>query len=185
MGDICLALDIATRVGFAFDGPTAGMPTIGSWEAPRAERDESGGYSYGGPLAAYNRFLRWRLDEIKPAVLVFEAPLPVVVLNTKARQFQTTSHTIRLLIGFVAITECAAFEAGIDCFEKDPQSVKHYAIGNRAATKEAMMARCRQLNWPVKNDDEADASLLWAMAKSLIDPKFNLVPGPLFAKEGR
>jgi len=185
MAEVVLALDIAGRTGWAHTGATAGVPKIGSWDGPTPDKAEDGSYVYGACFASFNRFVRWKLAEIKPTIFVFEAPIPTVGPGTKASQFQTTSHTIRYLSGLIAHAECAAFDAGVDSYEKSPQAIKHYFVGDRGAKKEQMMARCRQLRWPIKNDDEADAAALWAMASSIVDPKFSLASGPLFAGAAR
>jgi hypothetical protein len=56
---------------------------------------------------------------------------------------------------------------------------KHFA-GTGRADKSAMIARCRQLGWPARNDHEADAAAVWSHIKALVDPKFSLTVTPLF-----
>jgi hypothetical protein len=152
----------------------------GSWEGPHIPHGDDGGFEYGHVFASFNRFVRWKLDALKPDLVIFEAPLPTVGRFSHAEKIKSTSHAVRILNGLVAFVEAAAHDNGIDCFEKSPQDIKFHFVGDRAAKKEAMLARCRQLRWKVANDDEADSAALWSLAKRTIDPHWNFMTGPLF-----
>lgn len=143
-----LALDLATRVGWACGAPD-GEPLYGTKVLP------STGEDIGRFADAYNT---WLLDMITlegPALIVFEAP----VLPCK-----TTPATARKLMGLAWHTEFVCRLREVRCSEHHLQSVKKFFAGSGRAEKDDMMAAARRQGWDPKDDNAADALGLWACA---------------------
>jgi hypothetical protein len=153
---------------------------LSTWRCPVAVQAPDGGLFYGRVFFQFSSWLTDKIVDIKPDIIAFESPLPVVGFGTKARKFQTTSHTVRLLHGLVAEVERLSESFRITCLERSATDVKAHFAGSSSATKEAILRRCRQLRWPAANDDEADAAALWALIKSETERGWNYEIGPLF-----
>ena len=173
---VVLALDLATRVGFAFDGG-AGAPITGS-------RTLRGG---AGALGAMGKdcsaWLAEMIETIKPDILAFEAPL------MGGRGVVFNAATARLLIGLAFLAETIAEAYELRCYEAHVQSVRKYFLGTARSknAKKETVARCRMLGWDVATHDAADAAALWAFAKANLDRSFRLDQAtPLFgARRGK
>ena len=180
MAGIVLALDIATKTGFAHDSPEDGRPLTGVFRAPAPEGDAEDGWEFGRTFAGYRRWLVGLIGMVKPATVAFEAPLQIVQGNRS--KVRTNQNTIRILFGLAAITEMVIAEAGVRPYEANVMTVKRHFAGSGHADKAAMKARCRQLGWQIVDDNAADAAALWAYMKALEDPKWAPRSTPLFAR---
>ncbi|WP_210526353.1 hypothetical protein [Rubellimicrobium arenae] len=152
-----MAWDLAGRCGIAFG--RAG-------EIPRATTVDLGrALSEAERFAKIIRATQHMLDRFRPDVLVYEAPVGG----------PRTSHFL------VGVASCFVGQATILGYQ--PRSVaiatvrKHFLGQHLTATslgttkakareqiKARLIARCGALNWPVRNDDEADAFAIWDYA---------------------
>lgn len=157
-GDI-VALDIsARRTGLARGRPGA-APTVSS--IAFAQEDDE-------PEDVYGRAVFWIAEYLRtsrPALIVIEAPVPAFRLKGF-----TNNNTIQLLNGlYAAIAGCIRCK-GIPVRRAQIRTVRKHFLGNGGLpgdqAKRAAIARCRQLGWPVTNDDEADAAAIWDWACS-------------------
>ena len=174
-----IALDIALRVGFAHDGPKAGVPITGVYDCRATSGTAKDGFTLGATFESFRRWLIAKIDEVKPWEIAFEAPLHIV------GRTMTSQQTVRVLFGLAAMAEAVAYELDIPIAEGNIATIKKHFAGSAKADKAAMVARCRQLGWDVgatADHNRADAAALWSMAHSLRDPKWAPTATPLFAR---
>jgi len=174
-----LALDLASRTGWAVGDPADPTPRSGS------VRLASSGASLG---AVYAGCRQWLVDFVaaEPDIrlIVFEAPM--------APQHMagfTTAHIMRLLIGLCAIAEEFGHSRGYDVREAKVSDVREHFIGtNRIKRKDAKpltIENCRRLGWAPVDDNAADALALWHYQASIFDPALSMQTSPLFRYNGR
>jgi hypothetical protein len=176
---IVMGLDLATASGAAFDSEIAGVPRAVSFRAMTPGGDLDHGREYGRTFDSFEIWLRDLLATVKPGLVGFEAPLP---------RIHQTSHgpsmgvaTVRVLFGLAAIAEKVIYQANVPSLEVTVSQAKAHLAGTGRADKSMMMARCRQLRWRVRNDNEADACAVWSFVKSLKEPRWAPCATPLFA----
>jgi hypothetical protein len=177
---VVLALDCATVTGYATDSDRPGIPQTGHFDCSPSTGSKADGRDYGRLFASFESRLVGLIVGIRPETIVFEGPMSVFDQTARIRKFQSNTSAVRILYGLVALTECLASRYGVNYFECGAQDIKRHFAGSSRATKEDMLARCRQLRWPAQTDDEADAAALWSLAKSLTDPHWNYAVGSLF-----
>lgn len=156
-----LALDLASRTGWACDGPPdargAARPVGGSFDLRGSE--------YGDRYVD----LRDRIVELiqlhRPTAGVFEAPLPFAGGSSFAGA-AATSQTVRLLLGFAAIAEETMTRAGLEVFEVNVQQVRKHFCGDPRAKKDDVMRVCRSMGWLPCDDNAADAMAAWDLARA-------------------
>lgn len=168
-----LALDIATTVGFAVDGPEEWKPLTG------AVRFAASGDDYGRAYAGLDQWLFEFIGLHRPDVLAFEAPL--IVGGRTGTTRRTNAHTVRLLFGLAAVAEMVGSRAGLPVYECHIQTVRRHFVGNGRAQKPEVMARCRALGWEVATNDAADAAAIWDFVKSRFQPSAAHRGTPMFA----
>ena len=157
-----LALDLATRLGWAYAGPAA----LSSWPLTAMEaaampsppavsgwfRLPKTGPDVGWFLDAYHDFLTNSLDLHLPALVVFEAPW--VGPNT-------AQDTARKLLSLAGHTEFVCRRRRLDYREANNATVRKHFIGkgrgDRATLKRLTIDACKARGWSPENDDEADA----------------------------
>lgn len=172
-----IALDLSSAcTGIAYDGPDGARPVSSSYRLPRA--GAAGDYGLG--YAAFRAYLACRVERAKPVLIAFEAPLQVIGAHASSRR--TNQATVRILFGLAAITEEVAGAFGIACAEVNIATIKKHFAGHGRADKRDIIARCRQLGWEPRNDNEADAMALWAYAKALREPGWSPRATPLFGR---
>lgn len=159
-----LALDLATRAGWAYASPAGiavwagtaleaaatppalGSVVYGSFTLPKSGSD------VGWFLGAYDDWIAERLDFYRPALVAFEAPWIGP---------QTHQDTARKLMCLAGHTEFACRRAGVQCREANNASVRKHFIGkgrgDRKTLKRLTMDACRARGWSPDNDDAADA----------------------------
>lgn len=171
-----LALDLASRTGWACGLPNEDKPRSGSVRFARE------GASLG---AIYTGCRQWLADFLatNPDVrlIVFEAPM--------APQHMagfTTAHIIRVLIGLCAVVEEYGHAGGYDVREAKVSDVREHFIGSnrikRKAAKAATIEGCHGLGWAPCDDNAADALALWHYQASVFVPKLALQTSPLFRR---
>lgn len=139
-----LALDLATRTGFAY-GPPDGTPT-------------SGTVVFEGEIGRFlGAFETWLISFIvanEPGLVVFESP---ILTRTK-----TTPQTARRLMSLAGITQMICYQGNIRCVEANLKSVKKFFAGNGNAKKGEMIEAASRWGFPdIVWDDEADALGIW------------------------
>lgn len=177
-----LALDLATVCGWAGDGPDPGRPVGGTFKCPSSDDD------LGEAYHALRMSMKRLILAYKPDRIILEAPLPVTSQGHINTGHKDSARTVRKLLGFVAVAEGMAWEAGIDCCEENVQTVRKYFTGSAHSgvpgdPKAGVMGRLRQLGWTVVDDNHGDAVALWTYQKALLDRNWspNMKAGPLFA----
>lgn len=175
-----LALDIATQTGACWDAED-GRPRFVTFRTPSPIRGE-GGADFGPTFLAFDRWLTGHIAVTKPRRIAFEAPMQVVGFGASTRP--TSQQTVRLLMGLASIAELVAAKAEIPTYELNISTAKKHFAGSGRADKAAMMARCKQLGWPVRTDHEADAGAVWSCLKATTDKSWRLPTFQLF-QQGR
>lgn len=154
-----LALDLATRSGWAYGSPGA-RPSSGTIDLPRG----------GGPgqLGAVNAALADALGDLlrlhSPRRIIFEAP----AMHMAGR----SPHTARLLIYLAGVVELVAYRWEIACFEAQVQTVRS-KLGIRKAEddrdwKAAVMRWCRAQGHDPRDDNQGDAIALLAYSHAVL-----------------
>lgn len=168
-----LALDIATRSGWAFGRPGE-IPSSGSI------RLAPSGSSNG---AIGRGMLRWLTDFItvnNPDMIYYEVPL-----DPRHKGGQTTFATARILLGLPFLVETISEARGVfKLREAGVQDVRKYFVGQARPKdkKQAVIARCRELGWKAEDDNAADALALWSFACAVEAPSSSIETAPLFSK---
>ena len=151
-----LALDLATRTGWAFGEIPERAVTPIEARTLGAPEVESGAVGFDGEHGQFFRnFERWLttfLARHRPDVTVFEAP----ILDRR----KSTLAVVRKLHGLAVITEKVADEFA-PVFSADLGTVKKHATGNGHAKKEQMIDAARAMGWDPADADEADALWIW------------------------
>lgn len=152
-----LALDISmTSTGAAIGA--ADQP-------PRSFGISFPGEQHAKSWAAYNLWLRDIIVMEKPALVVYEAPIPDVKRQGKDGQWHRASvKGARLLSGFACLTETMCQMRGIGC---QPANVLTWrkaflSNGRPAEPKEEAMRMCNLLGWDHGGShDRAEAMGVW------------------------
>jgi hypothetical protein len=167
-----LALDLASTTGWAYGNP-GGRPLCGSHRITRPGASRA---------KIYHEFRVW-LDLLcsahRPKLIVYESPVVPMLMHGS-----TNIDTIRLLTGLAEHLEEWAYEK-FELREASVAQVRSHFIGRNMKTKVAMPLihqRCKDLGWPVNNDDEADAAALWDYQCSFLRPDLAHKTTPLFAR---
>jgi hypothetical protein len=171
---LVLALDIATRTGFAL-GRVGEQPAFGSIRFGKSSSDDN--VIFGAALDWTSRFLE---PQPRPDLLALEALLPPTAMGGK-----TTAAVRDRLAGLHGVIRGVASLRGIARIEDYAVgSVRQHFIGDRKAkrdvAKRETMRRCLQLGWNSVDDNAADALATWSYCCSLIDPRLALRTVPLF-----
>jgi hypothetical protein len=157
-----IALDIATRTGWARGPLGADAPEFGSIKFGKD------GASNGARFAAA---LRWSIEIFRsdhaPDLVAVEAPISVKAFKSQQEGW--------LLFGLAAVILGTAEQCGIrDHRIHDVRDIRNLFIGHKrlpsAIAKEAVMRRCRQLGWNVPDHNAGDAAALWAYQSAKLRP---------------
>ena len=163
-----LALDLASKCGVAVGDPN----TI-----PLCFTEVLGetGTHHGARFAQALRMMNRLIKTYEPGLIVLEAPMKIARGNKNIEE---------VLMGLRACVMGIAHMHHIPFEQHDVKTIRKHFIGNgslkRADAKAATIARCGQLGWKVKNDDEADAAALWDYACSRQSRSHSLQGTPLF-----
>lgn len=176
-GPRVLALDIATKTGWAVDHPVdPGRPQFGTIVLPRPAFEGD----YGTRLSIFRGALVRMVAEHRPTHLTYEAPRP----NTG--EGDTNIHTIMVLIMLAGIAEEVGTTLKLDVRAANIASVRKHFIGTsrgrRDEMKRAVMGRCKQLGWNPLDDNSADACAIWDFQRHILRANARLEPAmPMFA----
>lgn len=175
MSEQVLSLDISTWVGWAHDAPDGYTPTCGTFGLPATAAGAN-----GIRFSAFRKWLVRKIDEIKPVLVTYEAPMHIAGGHSSTRK--TQQSIVVLLIGLVAIVDEVCATMGVACFTVNIMTAKKYLTGDGHADKRAMIHRCKVFGWPVSDDHQADACAIWSYSKTSRDPKWGPRATPLFAR---
>lgn len=141
-----LTFDCATQTGWCA-GDGADIPILGTVNMPSAVEP-------GEFLDFWARWLERQLDEVKPRVVVFEAPI---------LPRETSITTVRKLVGMAGVLEMLLTRRKIEHSECTTSQVKKYLTGDGKAEKPDMMRAAKKCGVMPKNYDEADAFGVWLL----------------------
>lgn len=158
-----LAIDTGTTSGAAADSES-GRPTFFTWHGARWQTKGE----FGARLSEFRKWLDALVVMTSPDLIVFEAPLP------QRGDALTNFDTVRFLYAAAGVVELVAHDREIDCAQENVGTIKAQFAGSGRADKAAVMFRCRQLGWNVRNHNEADAAALWFVAKATADPTWSV-----------
>lgn len=158
-----LALDLATRVGWACgrpgEYPRSGIIILKKTGEPR-------GVAFGNFIA----WLQSKISDERSALIVKEAPMALQAF----RMVSSSEDNVRLQLGLHAIIEAMAQRFGVEIEDVSASTVRKHFIGQsnmgeRAATKRAVVQRCHILRLMPRecvDDNRADALAIhdWACA---------------------
>ena len=151
-----LALDLATRFGWA-EGTLEGPPRYGSERFAPAGADRAA--VLGKAIVHFQR----RFMAFKPAVVVFEAPLPPSFMRG-----HTNFSTSRTLLGLPAIIEGLCSINGIyRVREAKVSDIRRFFIGGNPRGEEGKKQTIEKLvgmGYAPQDDNAADALALWHYA---------------------
>lgn len=172
-----LALDLASRTGWALGYVTDKVPQSGSIRFAKE----------GSSMAAMFSACRLQLRDflsMNPEIglVVFEAPLLPMFKTGK-----TNIKTIRSLVGMAAVVEELLYTLGkYDVREAKVSEVRTHFLGSnrhrRDAAKHLTINACYRLGWKPVDDNAADALALWHYQASVLEPQLALQTNPLFRR---
>ena len=152
-----LALALATATGWCA-GSGEQSPELGSFRMPDTKEE------VGPFLDFFMKRFTILLDEIKPSMVIFEAPLlPKATIDAAGylKQAPTTIATTRKLQGLAGVTEMVCFQRRLEVREVGGSTVKKELGGTGKAGKPDMMAAAKRCCMAPKTCDEADAFGVW------------------------
>jgi len=164
---ILLAFDLATDTGIAV-GDSRGAPSC------ETERLGEAGDHHGARFAQALRMTRRLITRWQPVVVAIEAPLAA----------GQSTHGGLMAKGLRGCILGVAHIHGLRVVEYDVATIRKHFIGHgrlpRAEAKRAVLTRCKQLGWRVRNDNEADACAVWDYARMIAAGRTTPPPGGLF-----
>jgi hypothetical protein len=173
-----LTFDISRHCGWAHDRDGGGVPFSGVEHFPSIGGNKNDGYEYGDCGAAALEFFMGKINLVKPDLIGAEAPLPPQFYRNQPRDESSAFNGIGLFYMCEAVAKWLAVP-----FEQAniAEWKKHFA-GTSHGGKEPVKARCRQLGWKYRDDNEADALGLFSYFKSIHEPGFGYTTTPLFGR---
>lgn len=159
-----LALDLSLTTGFAYGGLRENSPFFSRWRL-------NGGIARMGEAWVD---LQNKIEDF----LALQRPEFVVYALPFAKQ-QTSA---RLGLGLAAHTESSCFRMEVPCFEVQESTARKNILGRGSFTernerreiikgsgrknaKEAVMDWCINKGWAIRDDNEADACVMWEYAR--------------------
>ncbi len=126
-------------------------------------------------------YLRDRVKLDRPDLLVWEAGLnpaaftPEVNFEEKTVRNKRGIQSMLDLVEMISAVKLFCNLASIETRRVYPSTIRKEVLGNgrlhRDVAKKSVVAMCGLLNWPVNNDDEADAASLWHYGVCLKAPR--------------
>lgn len=112
-----------------------------------------------------SKFRGWpRVGHILTALLSMAEPAQVVVLE--GYSFGSRGRAVYDIGELGGVVRWALFDSGVPFVDVAPSSLKKYATGKGNSPKDAMIAAAiRRFGFPGSDNNEADAYLLWCMAR--------------------
>ena len=165
-----LSLDIATKLGWCHGDTGGGDPVSGVHALPKT------GEELGPFLHSYGHWLKKLLETERIERVIFEeAIMPSGMTNLT---------TLLKLYGLIGMTETVCYTKQIPVFQIAAGTWKKAFCGRGNFGKSAKpyppIARCQEMGWTVKDDNEADARGIWVTAVQRIDASSAMRFDPLF-----
>ena len=144
-----LALDLSSRVGWAYGSVDASKPLCGVWVLARGD--------LGRTLASFENELEDAIALHRPGLIMVEAPLPPTATSN--------ATTWRQQLGLAALAETTAYRNSIPFREQAASTIRRAVLGTArfpgGAAKQAIMAFCEGQGWRVPDDNAGDACVTW------------------------
>lgn len=158
-----------TRFGLALGGPDNGKPRAWTIKLPGAA-DNVLDRTLGN--AADTIALQCRFSKV--TLVAIEEP---IIIDDRS------AHTMKSLMQLTGAIRAAAHRSGCRVMLVHSSTVRRHFVGHGFPhnPKQAVMDRCRLLNWEFTDDNSADAAALWCYAMSITFPKWAPNGTPLFA----
>lgn len=145
-----LAIDLGKCVGWAFGMPGDPLPLFGTWHLANTTL-------HGPRFASYENELIAALERFKPTLVVMASPL--------RRTGMQGQQAARQALGLAAFTESECYRARVQLREAHEGTVRKDVLGRgtfpAGAVKNVAVAWCIANGWPVTDDHQADALILW------------------------
>lgn len=168
-----LAVDCATKFGWACDTPSGDRPLGGTIKLLSDDCDDA--------YTEFRQHLREIISVHQPDVLAYEAPLPFAGGSNFAN-VMATAQTVRKLMGLAAHAGQIGTTLREPPVEADVSTIRKYFTGNGRAKKPEVQQRCLLLGWKFVDDNHADALALWAYVKAMLEPTWSPNSTPLFGR---
>jgi hypothetical protein len=169
-------MDLATTTGFAVGEP-------GACPASGFIRFASPGASHEAIFASAYAWMREKIDQHHPQIVVWESPMP-----TSFNRGSTNTNTTTLLYGLPAVIGMTAYLQGVyDIRKATTRDVRMHFIGQNPRGhigKKLVIQQCRVMGWPVCDNNEADALALFSYMCSLLRSELAIRATPLFGCTG-
>jgi hypothetical protein len=147
-----LALDLASRVGWAYGCPGDRQPLCGAWILPPSDAGD-----HGRKFAAMENELEDLLVIYRPVLILVEAPLPPTAVSNAS----TWAHQL----GLSAIAASSAYRHDIRFRQQAASTIRLEILGTcrfpGGDPKDAIMDYCAGRGWTVPNHDAGDACITW------------------------
>jgi Holliday junction resolvasome RuvABC endonuclease subunit len=142
-----LALDLATKTGWAFYDPVLSV-TYGTFDA-HSKNDKTAGARF----LRFEGFLSQFVRDLKPDEIFFE--------SVARHQGVQAAH---MYGAFKAVMYMVAEELSVPCFGVAVGTLKKHATGNGRADKAMMIKACNEWGYQPEDDNAADALALLRLA---------------------
>lgn len=179
---IVAAFDLATATGVC-DGAVGGKPRLFSWYLSDA------GDGRPERLLHLARFLRRYFDSQPCDLVVYEAPMPLGMLNShpkgNKKGFMISEANVAFARGAIGVLEMTCAENGKPVEAVSVQDARSSVLGwrtNRTSegTKTRVKREVKMLGIDAENDNECDAYIAWAFKAALLNPRLAAAYTPLF-----
>ncbi len=156
------AIDIGSRLGWAFGPVSGGTPDSGTRQIKSPDESQD---------AAFGNLIHWlstRWSKDRPALVVKEAPFNLAAFKNA----HNSQAAVELTYGLHAIVRGMCNRFSIRCEDVHAATVRKHFLGKantgtRAGTKDAVIVRARLLKLIPKDcydNDRADAVATWDFA---------------------
>lgn len=168
-----LALDLSSRVGWAYGAIDTAVPAFGVWALPRIGGE-------GARFAAFENELAEAMEDLQPGRIVLEAPM-----SLRALCGVSTLHVVAQQLTLRGIAYAEAWRASVPISEISSDMVRFAMLGQsrfaKGTVKREVVAYCRARGWRVPDHNAADACLVWAWETTQLRGG-KAVAGRLFAE---
>lgn len=163
-----IALDLATKTGISVGEPGANPICF-------TEVLGETGAHHGARFSQALRMMNRLIKQYEPSQIVLEAP----IITGRGKR-----HGQEVLMGLRACVMGIAHMRYVPFYQYEVSTIRKHFIGvgnlKRDDAKAAVIQRCGQLGWKVRNDDEADSAALWDYACSRASRSHSIATTPLF-----
>lgn len=159
-----LALDLSLRTGIAYGCLRDTSPHISLW------RINGGIARMGEAWVDMQNRLEDFVAVTRPSMVVYAVP------------FAKQQTSARLGLGFSSHVESSCYRLDLPCYEVQEPTARKHILGRgsfterdanrqiikgsgRKGAKEASMEWCRNKGWEIRDDNEADACVMWEYAR--------------------